>query len=342
MATLPASIAALSTSHSALPSGVTAQNEQASIECSTVPIWKGEPLEGKTILLYSEQGFGDEILCLRFAKPIKAMGARVIVSVRAPIFRLAHSLDFVDAVITQYGPEAYERVELLQYDCPPWKLDYISALLAVPTFIEAGLKCRWTDEDRFPLPVGMDAETLPCRGRYIDAWPCRYELPSDGINVGICWATGKNNKYPTYAARKTLELWRFAPLARPGVNLISLQHVHDDADVLGALGVIDLMAEVADFADTASIIDRLDLVVTVDTAVAHIAGALGKPVWNLVVHDAYWPWLFETDATCWYDSMRLYRQWEDSNWDDPLGGLFADFDLLCGPAPRRPERGVDF
>ncbi|QOZ34418.1 glycosyltransferase family 9 protein [Bradyrhizobium sp. CCBAU 53421] len=298
-----------------------------------VPLWRGEPLRGSTILLYSELGFGDEILSLRFAKPVKDMGARVIISVRAPIVRLARSLAFVDAVVRQYGPAAYECVEVLQCDPPPWKPDYVCALLAAPMFTMGGTGQQLSGE--LAAARGLEIAYLSgggCRDRYLgpefaEARPAT--LPN-GFNVGICWASGGGN--PQFAERKSLPLRRLASLARPGVNLISLQLEHND-DLRG-LGIVDAMAGVSDFADTAGIVDQLDLVITVDTALAHLAGALGKPVWNLLRSDAtsVWPWFWDADATPWYSSMTLYRQSRPGDWDDPLNRMFADFDgLLSDP-----------
>ncbi|MET4721674.1 hypothetical protein ABIF63_005780 [Bradyrhizobium japonicum] len=299
--------------------------------------WRGEPLEGKTILLYSEMGLGDEILLLRFAKPVKDLGARVIVSVRAPMFRLAHSLPFADAVIVQYGPVLYEFGEVPRFDPLPWAPDYICGLFAVPAFVPAGLTYTWSPGSPAPLPSGMgDLELLPCRSAYLRAedWSPKLQLPP-GFNIGICWASGTYHQ--EFSQKKSLALRQLAPLARPGVNLVSLQKEYDDAEEMRSLGIIDIMSGVTDFADTAWIVDQLDFVVTVDTSVAHLAGALGKPVWNLVRLDAVWPWLWETDATCWYRSMVLYRQSTAGDWEEPTNRMFADFNSVC-VALRPPQQ----
>lgn len=268
----------------------------------TFPQWRGEPIEGKTILLYVEQGLGDEIQSLRFAKTVKELGARVILSVRPPMFRLARNFPHADAVI-------------MQYDEPPWQPDFICALLDVP-----GL-------------VGMSPETVPLKGGYLEAEDqgFRLQFPPDVLKVGICWASGKRPDQPAVfeiAKAKTLKFSDLAPLARPGVKLVSLQQAHGDSDELRRLGVSDPMQGVQDFYDTAFIVDHLDLVITVDTAVAHLGGAMGKPVWNLVRHDAVWPWQQETGPTCWYDSMTIYRQPAPFDWKTPLKRLIADFGSL--------------
>jgi hypothetical protein len=263
------------------------------------PQWRGESLEGKTILLYVEQGMGDEIMALRFAKSM-ALGTQVIIAVRPPMYRLARSF------------RAGGHITLM-YDPPPYEPDYQCALLDVPAFLDI-------DPQTVPLKHGYLA--APDRGFRLDMPP--------GFNVGICWASGKRDLQPEVAEtarQKSLSFRQLAePLARPGVNLFSLQQHHNEN--LGEFGCRDPMAGVTDFADTAFIVDHLDLVVTVDTSVAHLAGALGKPVWNLVRFDALWPWMQETGKTCWYDSMTLYRQERPYDWSTPLKRLVADFGEL--------------
>jgi tetratricopeptide (TPR) repeat protein len=267
------------------------------------PIWRGEPLVGKTILLYTEQGFGDEIMSYRFAWPMKQQRrARVIVSVRPPMYRLAReSLGFADAVI-------------LQYDEPPWKPDYMAALLDVPAFV---------DIDPAEIPLGDNYLMAKHTGVNLK-WP-------EGLKVGLCWASGKRDLQPSVAdvaKQKSLTFKHLAPLARPGVTLVCLQQTHNDKEALAELGVKDPMPGVTDFADTAWWISQLDLVITVDTAVAHLAGAMGVPVWNLVRFDALWPWGKATSDTPWYDSMTIFRQPKPFDWGTPLKALFAEFEHL--------------
>lgn len=271
------------------------------------PWWRGEPIEGKTILLFAEQGHGDEIMSLRFAHNVKKLGARVIVSVRPQMFRLARSL----YANPHYGCVA--DAVIIQYDTPPWPVDYCCALLDVPAF------------------TGVTAATMPCKDGYLrSVRDGILDLP-EGFKVGICWETGKRPLQPATESMqkaKTIALERLSALHRPGVVLVSLQQSHDSHATMEKWNVINPMAGVQDFDDTAWIISQLDLVVTVDTSVAHLAGALGKPVWNLVRYDAIWPWMKETRETCWYDSMTVYRQPAHHNWQEPIGRLSADFHAL--------------
>ena len=185
-----------------------------------------------------------------------------------------------------------------------------------------------------PAFIDVDPETVPCKAGYLTAEDRGYRLEfKPGLNVGICWAAGKRELQPSVAEtarQKTLAFSQFAPLARPGVNLVSLQQVHGDGAALRDLGVHDPMAGVTDFMDTAWIISQLDLVITTDTSVAHLAGALGKQVWSLVRFDAAWPWMRDTDRTCWYDSMTIYRQAKPYDWQPVLTRLLADFEALVG------------
>lgn len=280
-------------------------------------IWHGEPLAGKTILLYVEQGLGDEIMSLRFALPVMQTGARVILSVRPPMFRLARML----AEKLGLGEGL-----ILQYDPPPWRPDYMCALLDVPAWIDFN-----------PVPGDM-----PLSEGYLRPEDRGYTLKfPDGFKVGICWASGKRDFQPSTnetAKLKSLTLKNLLPLKRDGVVLINLQKEHGESKTLRDFGIYDPMIGTTDFMDTAWIIDQLDLVITVDTSVAHLAGALGKPVWNLVRFDAMWPWMKESGKTCWYDSMTIYRQPAPFDWQEPLKRLMADFDNLLAETEQKAKK----
>lgn len=275
------------------------------------PLWRGEDLNGKTIMLFVEQGFGDEIMSLRFGKAIKdRYDCCVIMAVRPPLFRLARHLAATDLA---------DKVILL-YDDPVLPVDYTAALLDVPAWID------------------MSPETVPCKSGYLSVEDrgFRLEMPP-GLNVGLCWASGKRDLQPHVAdtaKAKSLSFEQIASVVEgvEGINLFSLQQTHTDDAAMRALGVRDPMSGVTDFADTAFIMDHLDLIITVDTSVAHLAGAMGKPVWNFVRHDAIWPWMKENGACCWYDSMTIYRQPKPFNWSDPLKRVRADLKLLMAGA----------
>lgn len=269
------------------------------------PLWRGEPIEGKTILLYSEQGYGDEIMSLRFGSVLKKMGAaRVILAVRLPVFRLARNsakaLD-VDEVI-------------IQFDKIDYPVDYCCALLDVPAH------------------TGMASPAeLPGAGGYLRSTRDDIlELP-EGFRVGICWRTGDRPLQPqTQLVHKqnTIPLDSLAPLARSGVVLVSLQKEHKEHDRMRELGIIDPMPGVTDFDDTAWLMQHMDLVVSVDTSVAHLAGALGKRTMVLLRHNVVWPWMQEDSTSDWYAGVSLYRQTKLGRWDNPLARLLADFESM--------------
>lgn len=266
--------------------------------------WTGQDLNGKTILLYPEQGYGDEIMALRFALHVAGAypGANVIVEARSPMLRLAKSIED-------------DQIRVIEANCPVGA-DYSCPLLDVP------------------MVMDVPAYMLPWSGRRylhrppdaIDYWKARVANMPPGLNVGICWNSGTHMGTAGNSAKmKSIPQGWLVPLAMPGVNLISLQKPQEP--ITHQLPVTDWMSECHDFADTAALIEALDVVVTVDTAVAHLAGALGKPVYNLVRFSGYWPWLTPGIAggshfhTAWYDCMRLYRQPRLGDWQTPLAEI---------------------
>ncbi len=280
------------------------------------PLWRGEDLTGKKIMLYVEQGFGDEILSLRFAQTIKDTyeDVFIVLAVRPPMYRLCRELPFADKVI-------------LLYDDPVIQPDYTCPLLDVPAFIE------------------LSPKTVPCAAGYLKAEDrgFRLEMPR-GLNVGLCWASGKRDLQPHVADTAKAKSLTFEQMTSifaglKGVNLFSLQQTHNDDAAMRAIGMRDPMSGITDFADTAFVMDRLDLIITVDTSVAHLAGAMGKPVWNLVRFDALWPWMDERGPCCWYDSMTIYRQTKPFFWLDIFDHLKADIRaVLDGRKPMQFTR----
>ena len=254
------------------------------------PLWQGEAAAGKTLLLHGEQGFGDALQFCRYASLAKAKGLRIILEVQPPLSRLMRSLAGCDQVIAQGDP------------LPPF--DFHCPLLSLP------------------LALGTNALTdIPTPGPYLqpDAaavalWADRLAgLPGDGPRIGLAWAGAPRRDSPVQAAfdrRRSLSLPSLAPiLATPGLRFFSLQK-----GVLAGPGLVDFMADMTDFADTAALVANLDLVISVDTSVAHLAGAMGKPVWLLNRFDTDWRWLTEGEGTRWYPTMRIFRQRTGGDW----------------------------
>ena len=258
------------------------------------PLWRGEDLNGKSILLYAEQGFGDSLMLLRYAPRVKARGGRVVIEVPRALERLAASLTGGPYTVVAEG----SPLPSFDVQCPMMTL---------------------------PLAFGTTVATIPATIPYYAVAPeavarWRTRLGSEpGMKVGLVWAGSPLHKNDR---TRSIEIGRLAPLfGLPGVRLYSLQ-VGDRARDLAALPagqVTDLSSGLTDFAETAAAVAALDLVITVDTAVAHIAGALGKPVWIMLPFDPDWRWLLGRGDNPWYPSARLVRQEKPGAWDGVIG-----------------------
>lgn len=259
--------------------------------------WRGESLAGKRVLLAREQGFGDQIQFVRLAPMLRDRGvSRVDLLAAAPLSGLDFAAAGIDAVTPSLPPPD-------SYDC--W-----SPLLSLPLHLQV--------DAAVPPPV-LPYLRAPhdCRAlwrRQIDAWA--------GANpgFGLVWAGSPGNAVD---ARRSLPLDGVLRLlqARGRAMPFSLQLGAPGLERLGeqcARGLVPLLDMLRDFADTAAVIECLDLVVTVDTAVAHLAGALGKPVWLLLPKGADWRWGQTGDTTPWYPSARLFRQMHAGDWSEPI------------------------
>ena len=274
------------------------------------PLWLGkELLDGKTILLHAEQGLGDTIQFARYATLLTSRGASVILEVQRPLVRLLSRLQGVAAVIAR-------EEELPHYDfhCP---------LLSLP------------------LACGTTLETIPADHAYIapaDAaisfW--RTRLPQRRLRVGLVWSGERSHDNDL---NRSMQLATLEPLLDlPDVAFVSLQHEvrEDDLPFLQSRSdVCEIGRQFKDFADTAAAIALLDAVIAVDTAVAHLAGAMGKPLFLLLPFAADFRWLRERADSPWYPSTRLFRQPQFGEWDSVVKVLrqeLARFGVLCGRA----------
>jgi tetratricopeptide (TPR) repeat protein len=263
------------------------------------PQWAGETLCGQTILLHPEQGLGDTLQMVRYAPLVAARGGRVVLEVQAPLVRLMAGLPGVQQVIPLGG-------ELPPFDwhCPLFSL---------------------------PLAFGTSLHTIPAEPYLVAPpdlaaqWAARLGRRT-GLRVGLVW--GGAEKIGWHVNRqRSVALDQLAPLATiPGVNLYSLQKDPDAAaiHIAAKLGIVDLMADVVDFADTAALVAQLDLVISVDTSTAHLAAAMGKPVWLLSRHNGCWRWLTNRHDSPWYPSLRIYRQERPGDWAPAIGRVAAD------------------
>ncbi len=258
------------------------------------PRWRGEPLNGRRILLHAEQGLGDTIQFCRYATLVATRGGVPILQVQAPAARLMDSLPAVRAGL----------VEVTRLEEKPLDFDLECPLLSLPAVF------------------GTTVETVPWPGAYLGADPAlvrgkHAQFPSvaRGPRIGIAWAG--NPGYKADSQRST-NLKTLLPLLRNrDVTWISLQK-GPPAEQLKSLpadvAVWDGCSLDQDLAETAALISTLDMVVTTDTSIAHLAGALGKPVWILLPHRADWRWMEQMDTTPWYPSASLFRQQAPGDW----------------------------
>jgi tetratricopeptide (TPR) repeat protein len=284
------------------------------------PQWRGEPAAGQSILLHAEQGFGDTIQFIRYVPLVAARGLRIVLDVPQPLRRLAESLPGIDCLL-----HAGAHRPDIDLHCP---------LMSLPFAFD-------TELTSIPATTPYLAPPDDCARLWRDRVPS-----GEGLKVGLVWAGNpRPGEARSHAAdqRRSVALATLAPLARiRGVRWFSLQKDHRDPDS-ERFAFTDLMPLVSDFADTAALIGTLDLVIAVDTAVAHLAGALGKPVWMLSRFDGCWRWLQGRDDTPWYPTMRLYRQEKPADWTSPVARLAADVSAVVearqgGFAPLTPTR----
>ena len=270
------------------------------------PAWDGGPLDGKTILVHSEQGLGDMLQFARYLPMVKARGGRVVFETRAALIELFRGWDCIDAVVPITPPEAELDLEF----------DAHVPLLSLPRLFHT------------------DLNSIPRRVPYVGADPQRVaswapRIPGGGLQVGLVWAGTVTDP------RRATPLAWFAPWSViPGVRLFGLQK-GPAAELLEREGpppgmtIVNLGPDLGDFADTAAAIDHLDLVVSIDTSVAHLAGAMGKPVYLLLPQPADWRWLRHRSDSPWYPTMRLMRQETPGEWALPMTQAARGIDTLA-------------
>lgn len=261
--------------------------------CADVPLWNGEPLDGKPVLFFAEQGLGDTLQFVRFLAAAKRRGAHIVLECQRPLVPLLRNCPYIDVVVGQ-GDEL-----------PPIELQL--PLLSVPHLLGAS-----------QADLSGDVPYLQAEPQLVERWRTAVNRLS-GIRIGVAWQGN-----PAYAAdrHRSLPLANFAPLAKlPKVQLVSLQRkigLDQIANVRNWFEVQELGADVdaanGAFMDTAAILTHLDLVVTSDSALPHLAGALGVPTWLVLPHVCDWRWGTESDVTPWYPSMKLFRQYQAGDW----------------------------
>jgi Tfp pilus assembly protein PilF len=262
------------------------------------PLWDGvQSLDGKTILLHAEQGYGDAIQFCRYVPHVAARGARVILEVAPPLRLLMGSLSGVTQIVA-----AGEPLSAFEIHCP---------LLSLP------------------YAFRTDIETIPAATPYLrapaDALPAwKLRLGATGRpRIGIAWAGRRTHENDR---NRSIGLGTLLRLLDTGATFVSVQkelRPGDEAVLEGRRDVIHLGGMLSDFADTAALMTSLDLVITVDTSLAHLAGALGKPVWILLPFAPDWRWLLDRTTSPWYPSARLFRQASPGDWDEVIARVKA-------------------
>jgi len=278
------------------------------------PLWLGEEsLAGKSILLHGEQGLGDTLQFCRYANRVADRGAKVILEVEETLKSLLTGLEGVAQVM-----DKGEALPAFDYHCP---------LMSLPLAFKTGLS------------------DVPAEIPYLKSGPekrlyWQEKLGKKGqLRVGLVWSGGYRANQPevwSVNSRRNIPLAKFALLKHPEIEFYSLQKGQPAESELSDLisahwdgpHLIDHTSLLLDFSDTAALIEQLDLVISVDTSTAHLAGACGKPVWILNRFDNCWRWLLDRSDSPWYPTARLYRQPRSGDWDSVIDRVRADLKLL--------------
>lgn len=257
------------------------------------PVWDGSQLDGETVLIWSEQGFGDVIQFVRYVPLIKQRGATVWLQTDPRLARLLETCPGLSNVVT--GDESIGN------------FDFQIPLLSLPHIF------------------GTTLETIPRQVPYLSAPACDHrdlaalKSTSSGLRIGIAWESGTSYLNHEWRDCSPAHFQRLSQI--PGVTLYSLQFGDSNERLYPELDIADLSSSIGDFATTAAFVDALDLIITVDTALAHLAGALGKRVWTLLNQRCDWRWLMDRNDSPWYPTMTLFRQATLGNWSSVFAAV---------------------
>lgn len=275
----------------------------------TQPEWNGETLAGRSILLYAEQGLGDTLQFIRYAPLVAGRGGRVIVECQAELARLVASVESVEQVVVRGQPLPHVDVQC--------------SLVSLPNIFHTRLET---------IPADVPYVHVDAASR--EHWRKRITAP--GLRVGLVWQGAPGHRRDRF---RSIPLATLAPLG--GVNGVALYSLQQGTGIeqldawSGPGPPTNLGCEFADAADTAAAMENLDLVITVDSAPAHLAGAIGRNVWVLVPAAPDWRWLTERCDSPWYPTMRLFRQSQLGNWSHVMSELARE---LAATAQGKPKR----
>ena len=264
------------------------------------PVWQGERIPDATLLLHAEQGFGDAIQHARFVPQVRERAGRVILECRPELKTLFTHCGCADVVIAHGEP------------IPPF--DFFSSLPSLPGIL------------------GVDLATIPSQVPYLKV-PLTGQLPpppAGRLKVGLVWAGNPSHHND---AVRSIRLEHWGPILRvPEIRFYSLQAAvppQDETHFRSLSQLLDLSGRLENFLVTATMVAELDLIITVDSAVAHLAGALGKPVWTLLPFAPDWRWLMAREDTPWYPTMRLFRQKQRGQWPPVIACVAEELGRLA-------------
>ncbi len=278
-----------------------------------VPRWRGESLQGKRVLVWTEQGLGDSVMMMRYLQPIRHLGVTwLAVCCEPELTRLMQGVTEVDEVFFDTGSEDWRK--RFDFHCPMMSL---------------------------PLAFGTRLETIPARIPYLAVPRDLKRKWSEKVSrlppprVGLVWAGGKQILADS---RRSISLTSFLPLLKKrGISFVSLQKGPEASQLANVRRNIgNWMDECDDLLETAALIEQLELIISVDTSVAHLAGALGKTVWLLNRADSEWRWMLERNDSPWYPTMRIFRQ-QQPGWKEVIRDIADALERALGqdraPAP---------
>ncbi len=272
-------------------------DELKALQATPKPQWQGEALTGKTILVRAEQGLGDTIQFIRYLPWVKQQGGKVILECPPPLLKLFQYLTGVDQLLPRTGKHLPDKVHY----------DVYVPLLSLAYYYKTHL-------DNIPLPECNPIRVPP---KYLPKWQTR--MTGHSLRIGLVWAGSP--QHPKDKER-SCQLRDFAPFAElTQYHFYSLQKgetAKQADDPPQGFSIQRLDQDLDDFTDTATVIAHLDLIITVDTAVAHLAAAMNKPTWVLLAFNPDWRWLLQRSDSPWYPSMRLFRQAKVGDWTNVI------------------------
>tara|TARA_B100001564_G_scaffold182305_1_gene153125 strand:+ start:224 stop:1411 length:1188 start_codon:yes stop_codon:yes gene_type:complete len=272
---------------------------------SHIDLWEGQSLEDKTILIYCEQGFGDNIQFVRYIPQVRELGGRIIFSCYDQLYNIFKNSPILKGVDVMKGASLNSA-----------ELNFKIPLLSLPRVLEATI------------------DNIPHTDGYLSKTHCKdWNLSDEGMNVALVWESSGLD------TRRSIPLETILPLCElPNVNMVSIQKGSamfdyrrnpDIKTFLPSLG-----ERIRDFSDTADILSQVDLLISTDTAPIHMGGALGIPTWGLLHFSADWRWFREKnypDTSPWYESVRIYRQKEPANWGEVVERVKIDLKKISSP-----------